>query len=93
MTYEEYLKKQEALTREGQAYQRKYREELNEIDETHDYNLHNENLRWKMDKRKANSAYLKQIQELGQKKRALRISFQLEQSQTNVHEDDRTAIH
>lgn len=93
MTYEEYIKKNEELTLEEIENKRVFKAVVDGINETHGYNVRNEELRWEGEKKKARANYLEKQYEVSRKKRALRTSFQLEQSQTNVHEDDRTAIH
>ena len=78
MTYEEYLKQHEELTQQEQENKRKYEALVDDIE-----SRHRENVKKEMDlfheiKRKEREAYLDKQNELGIRKRALKMEFKLE---------------
>lgn len=78
MNYEEYIKKNEELTLEELNNKRVFEAVMDGIDETHGYNVRNEELRWKGEKKKARANYLDLQNEIGRKKRALKVEYMIE---------------
>lgn len=86
MTYEEYMKKNEELTLEEQNNKRVFDAVLYGIDELHGYNVRNEELRWKSEKKKARANYLDKQDKLGREKRALKMEYMIEKEKRESEE-------
>lgn len=78
MTYEEYSKKNEELTLEEENNKRVFEAVIDGIDETHGYNVRNEDLRWKNERKKARANYMDLQDELRRKKRELKMEYMIE---------------
>ncbi|MCR4811756.1 MAG: hypothetical protein K5867_04075 [Bacteroidales bacterium] len=87
MTYEEYSKKNEELTLEEVNNKRVFEAVIDGIDEAHGYNVRNEDLRWKNEKKKARANYIDLQDELGRKKRELKMEYMIEKEKIEAERE------